>query len=63
MPRQGAPILAIGWIAENLSIEFPLQIKHLHIHDNAVTGVAGRQGAWLLAVEFSHRAGAGFARG
>ncbi|TXC66128.1 hypothetical protein FSC37_09880 [Piscinibacter aquaticus] len=63
MRRQGAPILAVGWIAENLSIEISLQIKHLHEHDNAVTALLARQGAWPLAVEFLHRAGAGFERG
>jgi hypothetical protein len=61
--RQGAPILASGWIAENLSIEIPLQINHLHEHDDAVTAFLGCQGAWPLAVEFSHHASAGFARG
>jgi hypothetical protein len=53
----------LDWIAENLSIEIPLQINHLHDHDNAVTAFVGRQGAWTLAVEFSRRASTGFARG
>jgi len=40
-----------------------LKIKHLDDHDNAVTGILGRQASWGGVVEFSTRAGIGFAHG
>ncbi|HNK19487.1 MAG TPA: hypothetical protein PLG92_14070 [Piscinibacter sp.] len=39
-----------------------MKIKHLHVYDGTVTAVLRSQGAPLLAVEFSARAGIGFAR-
>jgi hypothetical protein len=40
-----------------------LIFKHLHEHDGTVTSMAGRGALLHAPVEFSVRAGAGFARG
>ena len=50
------------WIAQKFSSNKALKIKHLHVYDRTVTAVLRSQGAPLLAVEFSARAGIGFAR-
>ena len=50
------------WIAQKFSSNKALKIKHLHVYDESVTAVSRFQGAPLLAVEFSARAGIGFAR-
>jgi len=40
-----------------------MRINHLHTHDKAVTGTAGRQASIGAAVEFWARANAGDANG
>ena len=52
-----------GWNAEILCTEKSLKIKYLHDDDNAVTGIQAHEAARRPIVEFSARAGIGFARG
>jgi hypothetical protein len=55
-------MLAPAWIASKVNSENPLQIKDLHHRDAFVTAHLPRQPLIGAAVEFSPRAGIGFAR-
>jgi hypothetical protein len=61
--RQAARNLARPWIAEIFSTKKPLKINCLSNSDKAVTPTMARQGASLLAVEFSRRVSIGAAHG
>jgi hypothetical protein len=58
---ESAKKLEVGWDAQNFSSEFSLQINALHRHDRPVTGKALRRPCIGALVEFSTRAGIGFA--
>jgi hypothetical protein len=53
----------MGWIAQRIGMTKAIKINDLHEDDKRVTPFVPRRALWGGLVEFSARAGAGFAHG